>query len=268
MQKCNDFEIKKILLDILIYFDKLCKKNNLNYSLYAGTLLGAIRHQGFIPWDDDVDVIMPLPDYQKFLNIPEINTNNARYRLHDRSTETDNSEKYVFPFAKLEDEKTQISFEASHDKGGAFVDIFPITGFPESEAEISDYERKILTIRPKIPRTTIIGQGLLRKMRNKFYRKNYQKYRDYYIELVKTYPYEKSNEVGQNVWPINKPGLSGEHFSKSWMQDYTSVKFEGYNLSVITNYEKLLELKYGDWKKLPPKDQQVAHHAFQLYTQD
>lgn len=124
MKKLNDKETKQKLLNILEYFDFLCSENNLNYSLYGGTLLGAVRHKGFIPWDDDIDVAMPLKDYEKFLSLSEIKA--GKYRLHDRNSEENNHENYYYPFAKLEDEDTIINFFKNRDKGGAFIDIFPI----------------------------------------------------------------------------------------------------------------------------------------------
>lgn len=268
MHKLDGKETKDSLLGILVYIDSICRENHLNYSLYAGTLLGGARHKGFIPWDDDVDIMMPYPDYKKFIQLPEINTLDNRYTLHYATTENLNGEKYVFPFPKVEDNSTIIKFSGTKDEGGAYVDIFPLTGFPRSKEQIVAYSKSILDLRPKIPRTTVIGKGILRKTRNKFYRLNYKKYRDAYMKLVETYDYDSSNEVGQNIWPVNKKGDIGEHFPKEWLKEFTTLSFEGYNFMVISEYEKLLELEYGDWKKLPPKEEQRGTHDFVLYRKD
>ncbi|PEG78734.1 LicD family protein, partial [Lactobacillus sp. UMNPBX17] len=76
-KKLNNKQVKEALLDTLVYFDKICKKYDLKYTLDAGTLLGAVRHHGFIPWDDDIDVAMPYKDYKKLISLSsEINKNN------------------------------------------------------------------------------------------------------------------------------------------------------------------------------------------------
>lgn len=265
LHECSNKEIKECLFGIMVYFDKICKKYGLRYSLYAGTLLGAVRHKGFIPWDDDIDVLMPYPDYLKFIQIPEINSVGNRYFLHYATTETKNKETYIFPFPKLEDEATQIKFNSTKDQGGAYIDIFPLTGFPSEQKQLESYSKNILNLRPKIPRATIVGNGFLRKIRNKYYRYNYKKYRDEYIDLIKSTNYETAEKVGQNVWPVNDGQDIGEVFPKSWFESYTTLAFEGYEFMVISNYIELLELEYGDWKKLPPESERVGTHDFSLY---
>jgi len=265
LRKCTDNEIKQCLLEVLTYFDNLCKEYHLKYSLYAGSLLGAVRHKGFIPWDDDIDVMMPYPDFLKFIQIPEINDLSNRYILHYSTTEKMNQEKYVFPFPKLEDSRTQISFNSTKDQGGAFVDIFPLTGFPSGKKQVQLYTQNILRLRPKIPRATIIGKDPLRKIRNVYYRLNYKKYRDSYVELIKTNNYKDSKKVGQNVWPVNNGADIGEVFPKKWLESYTTLSFEGRSFKVISNYVALLELEYGNWEELPPESKRVATHDFSLY---
>lgn len=265
MEKCTDEEIKEYLLGILIYFDEICHKYELKYSLYAGSLLGAVRHGGFIPWDDDIDIMMPYPDYKKFIQVPEINEPSNRYMLHYSTTEQLNHEKYVFPFAKLEDNNTQIKFNSTKDQGGAYVDIFPITGFPNEKKNIEAYSRDVLRLRAKIPKATVIGNGFLRKIRNNYYRLIYKRLRDKYVALAVSNDFENSEEVGQNVWPVNNGKDIGEHFPKSWLEDYTTLSFEGYKFMAISNYINLLELEYGNWQKLPPKAERIGTHDFSLY---
>ena len=102
MKDISNAEIKNIQLEILVQFRDYCEANNLQYFLYAGTLLGAIRHQGFIPWDDDIDVVMPRPDYEKFFQLSMkkpigkyLQTNHYSIRKH-----------YNAPFIKLVDTRT------------------------------------------------------------------------------------------------------------------------------------------------------------------
>ena len=90
-------QIKKIELDILVEFHKICEINNLRYSLSCGTLLGAIRHKGFIPWDDDIDVMMPRDDYEKLMNIYSSNYKNSKYSIINHH----NNNSYFYPIAKM-----------------------------------------------------------------------------------------------------------------------------------------------------------------------
>ena len=106
MKKLSSDEIKETIFQILSEFADYCDKNNLRYFLSGGTLLGAIRHKGFIPWDDDIDVIMPRPDYERLHNL--IIESPISSRLYLRSYENGAAD---FPFAKIEDLNTEISDE-------------------------------------------------------------------------------------------------------------------------------------------------------------
>lgn len=112
---------KYSLLETMDYFHNLCEEHQLNYFLVGGTLLGAVRHQGFIPWDDDIDVVMPRADYERFLKLQK--HIKQPFKLQDYSTDT----RYPMPFAKLTNTKliiqnnTYIPF-----KSGVWLDIFPI----------------------------------------------------------------------------------------------------------------------------------------------
>src|SRR5699024_7471673 len=117
-------EVQKDQLDILIEFDRICKKNNIKYQLFAGTLLGAIRHKGFIPWDDDIDVCMLREDYEKFLNICNKDMKNE-YFLQTYNSDTN----YIMQFAKLRKnntiflERVTANCDIHH---GVYIDIFPL----------------------------------------------------------------------------------------------------------------------------------------------
>lgn len=266
MEKCDEKEKKEILLDILIYFDKLCKKYGLQYTLYGGTLLGAARHHGFIPWDDDVDVMMPLPDYFQFLEIPEVTDMSKRYILHCSKTERKNNEKYVYPFFKLEDSKTEIHFSNMLDTGGAFIDIFPLTGYPNTKKEVDILSKKVMKLTNRIlcASSRAPKGDLLRYIKYKFCRQRYKTYRKKMMLLIFQLGYENANEISQSMWALSKKNIENEHFPMEWMSGFEKITFEGYEFDVITEYQKLLSLKYGDWKKLPPKDKQIFSHSYTL----
>lgn len=114
-------QVKETALQLLIYVDRICEENDLKYSLYYGTLLGAVRHKGFIPWDDDIDIVMLRPDYDKLLSIL---AKDETYLLLDQSTRPD----YRYTFAKLVDSNTYLEstqfYSGEDPELGVFLNIF------------------------------------------------------------------------------------------------------------------------------------------------
>lgn len=262
MRKFNEKELKANLLNILIYFDELCRKNKLKYSLDGGTLLGAARHKGFIPWDDDIDVIMPLPDYKKFLALSEINDENNKYRIHTATTEQFYNENYHYPFAKLEDATTIANYLHNYDEGGAFIDIFPITGYPNDEQQREKLINELNVLHNKIGIIVHKFRNPIKIIRRYFYAANYKNYRDEMTQLAFNVDYESARVVGDLLWANDR---ENEYLSKKDFEQYAKLDFEGKKFQVIENYQKLLELEYGDWEKLPPKSQRVSHHWIEVY---
>jgi len=124
-------DTRAVQVDILCYIDDFCARANLRYFLWAGTLLGSVRHGGFIPWDDDIDLAMPRPDYEEFIRRFAV-TDTGYYRLFSRDTH----ETYGYPFARVADDRTQIAERARLAvRMGVSVDVFPIDGWPRGSAQ-------------------------------------------------------------------------------------------------------------------------------------
>ena len=122
-------ELQKRALNLLCEFDKVCRANGIKYSLAYGTLLGAIRHKGFIPWDDDVDVMLPRPEYDKFLTISK---QNPKLFSDDFFLE-ENEGKSADPVLRLHDKKVNVVEKEYNVTRKLYIDIFPIDGMPNSE---------------------------------------------------------------------------------------------------------------------------------------
>ena len=138
MREMNHQEVQQCLLEMVKWFDGYAREHGITYYLSGGTLLGAVRHKGFIPWDDDVDLMMPRPDYERM--IAEFK-NDGRYQFICCERDDD----YKTPFGRIWDTKTVRVFERLQDKQfGAFLDIFPIDGYPKNEtlAKIYPYTLK------------------------------------------------------------------------------------------------------------------------------
>lgn len=262
MKELNIIEIKTIQLEMLDSIDAFCKEHSLRYSLSFGTLIGAIRHKGYVPWDDDIDIMMPRPDYERF--IKEYQGYNKRYNVQTYK----NDSSYYLWFAKVYDNRTeQIIFPT---KTGVFVDVFPIDGFPNTEKEAKAFLKKkfdvvfhdiLYTCNNNSYRD---GNKLLNALKSMIKRILYPSRKQAIAKLdaiIDEYPYEQSIFAGVHsnvVWERSR-------FPKGIFEEYTSVLFEGRNMSVIKAYDTFLTSYYGDYMQLPPENERVPGHAAPVY---
>lgn len=256
MHQCSLEEIQDCLLGILRYVDSLFIKYNINYSLAYGTLIGAARHGGFIPWDDDLDIVMSYKNYVKMLQIPELNNLNNRYTLHTRR----NYKNYGYPFAKIEDNETKCVFFNTTDKGGAFMDVFPMTHLPVRNR--AKYENKLKHIHDKLAFTNSVSQNSLKNLVHILTRPLRAHYRDLLIKEALEPEYENSGWLTDSTWSDHR--LS-QAVPESWFSDYTYLDFEDQKFKVISHYDEWLKEIYGNWRELPPKEKRIPHHNFYLY---
>jgi len=129
-------EQKQILVDILQNVHDFCKKNQINYSLAGGSLIGAIRHKGFIPWDDDIDILLHRDEYERFLQMYV--DPSGIYQLHSMK----NDPQYCYPFAKVEDTRTIINENVSGPKMGISIDVFPVDDLFDDRDKCLSYIKK------------------------------------------------------------------------------------------------------------------------------
>ena len=261
----NDLQKKQ--LDILKEFIRVCKKHNLHYFLVGGTCLGAIRHKGFIPWDDDIDVGMPRADFDKFMLLQDEFKGTP---LFIQNYKTDS--KYIYNFAKLRDSSTTFieDFYANHRiNHGVWIDIFPIDGMSYEEKESKKLAYKIrhvwfniyLAYLPALRRTvrkeTWFKDICLNIVAGLFYVFDIAHYRNKYIDrYVRKIDYDKAKMVG-NYFGFN---MKKEAMPKEWFDEYIEVDFEDIKVSVLKEYDKYLTKLYGNYMKYPPLDKQVGHH--------
>ncbi len=239
------------LLDILKAVDAFCKERGLRYSLAYGTLLGAIRHGGFIPWDDDIDILMPRPDFERFL----AEFQHPLYRCHKTSAT------FTHYFAKVED-PTTISQEKKIMKKyqlGLNIDIFPVDGKPDTKEEQLSHEK---LIGKYVRRIFIRRRGFfsrydlnLAKIEAHLHSTSY--WVDKAENLMKKYDFCKSDYCGAICTTYS--GLI-EVFPRELFENYTSLKFEGQAFSAFADWETFLKQQYGDYMKLPPEDKRKIHH--------
>ena len=145
MEMMTSNELKNSLVELLCDFDLFARKNNLRYSLAYGTLLGSIRHQGFIPWDDDIDLWTPRPDFERMLSIPYVGEVDVCLKSHLNG-------RFLFPYAKLTRADVEIDdpFWNSCGKQNLFIDIFPLDGLPDDPSSVEHLYREALKIKSDV----------------------------------------------------------------------------------------------------------------------
>ena len=270
MREITDIkEIQKISLDILKYIDKVCKENNIQYFLAGGTALGAVRHKGFIPWDDDIDLMMTRPNYEKFLEVMD-KTEHPQYKALYCDEKFPN---YFYGFTKVVDLSTELH-EATYitcDQLGIFVDIFPIDGAPKNaEKIIKQYNRiksllNIASLKSFLPSTKGKLKNICKLIIYPFIKlfgwKLWHKKR---VNLIKKCDFNKCEHstIYEGMYKLK------EIMPKSIYDDVIYVQFEDDKFPILKDYDKYLSSIYGDYMTPPPKEKQITHHDFKIYKKD
>lgn len=252
-------------LDILIEFDRLCKKNNIKYTLCGGTLIGAIRHKGFIPWDDDIDVYVLRNDFDKIrANFPRELGSQFFYQ----SNETDPD--YFYPFDKIRLNNTLFKspFLAKRNiNHGLFIDIFPVDAIPDSYFSrwFQFYIHRLLltTLLTKFvdPRSWK-GKKRLMATLLRLISMPFKITTIYKLEEKVATIYKKEIGSTKDVCNFNIPISYGKKgiYPSEWFKNYQYTKFENTEFLTIKEYNKLLEKVYGNYMQLPPENKQTTEH--------
>ena len=268
MDENSKVKLNSIILELLDEFVRICKENDLMYFLTAGTLLGAVRHKGFIPWDDDIDIAMPRKDYEKFIDMI-INMNNQEYYI--LSYKTDNrAAQYCKHFAKFC--KTGTVFAESYKKSdgycGIFIDIFPFDNCVMLFAPLQTlliklflgiYRVKIDVIKTKKEKKLLIAKIICSifplKLVEFIHKKLYLVFNNYktrYISFFSgRYGYKKETHKFEVVFPFSK------------------LPFEGKQYCAPNNTDSFLKTLYGNYMELPPVEKRHSHsHEYINFIKD
>ncbi len=266
-KEVSEAEIKQIQLNILIEIDAFCRENRLKYFIGYGTLLGAIRHKGFIPWDDDIDIWMPRPDYDRFIKIFV----SANYQLN-----APEKNGYWLSLIKVSDKRTYIEQNPpmSSYPIGVHIDIMPLDGEPNDMNIFVQMMDDFIRLR----QITIFYREILHghSMRTFFSRNlihflyNSKKYMVWSLKktlsLIENkahdYRYENSDYVG---WITACPYLYKERVPRKIFEETIEVEFEGHMFYAPKRYDELLKHYYGNYMSYPPVEKRVSVHIWSAF---
>jgi lipopolysaccharide cholinephosphotransferase len=264
-------QVQLVELEILKEIIRICKENNIEYFLAGGTLLGAIRHRGFIPWDDDIDIIMVRDHYEKFLKIAS-KVLDKNYFLQTNKTDKNSP----YQYAKIR--KNNTKFEEWLIRGikmhkGIFVDIFPYDNIPNNRTEqykqfkkVQFYNKMILykktsSISEKPSNIKMMLKSIIRRMIFYFMHIIPSRFLENKLyEVMTMYNTQKTQLKACLLHPV----FMGEFMSEDDLYPFQEADFENIKALVPKNYNRNLTNHYGEYMKLPPKDKQYGHRPYIL----
>ncbi len=265
-------EVQQKEFQVLEEVQRILKRHNLKYYAIGGTCIGAVRHKGFIPWDDDIDIGMPRKDYELFCNIYHEELP-KQYKLMDGNISQSNS----FIFSKVHDSTTTLIINGSqhmYDRYvGAYVDIMPIDGLPPNMVEIKKLDKKMTKYAqynnwsrpiPQEDRKKNI-RGIMGTYINKWFRRKYE-YNHFLKKIshdMSSYDYETSKYI-YFTWRVESKELSIRRkvFLKDIFEELIEVPFESGKIMIPKRYDEYLKQDFGDYMTIPPESDRESHNNY------
>lgn len=267
--------LHKVLLGMMVDLDKICRENNIKYSLCGGTMLGAIRHKGFIPWDDDVDVMMPYDDYHKFIGVVKEKYNDDYFiaDIRERTAPT-----LFVKFCKKGTKFLQINNVETGLADNIFIDIFPAEYCSDDEKERKKRGKKFNLYR-RMKRCAVSyrypSKLLLEKVNDsKMLKKEYSRKRifGFFCNLLGLkYLVKKCDKLAHVekkgkyiVCPFGARYYDFELYNSDFFDELLEVPFENKKFYISHRYEDYLKLMYGDYMKMPSPENRCPSHAIEV----
>lgn len=251
-------KVQLIQLEMLQEVDRICKKCEIHYNIIAGTLLGAVRHDGYIPWDDDADVAMLREEYEKFRRACKTELDRSRFYFQDHR----NTKGYRWGYGKLRRKHTLFLREFQEHmpyKQGIFIDIFPLDGVPDNYILRSMKNFECFCVRK------ILWSRVGKIAEKNFWKRQGFKLLDripeqavfcYYHRMI----HNASRKNTRMVRILMFPTPNSEYgYYRSWYENSMDIVFEGIIFQGIKDYDSYLSFKFGDYRELPPVEKRKVH---------
>ena len=256
-------EQKKILIEMLGYICDICRKNNIKYTLIGGSLIGAIRHGGIIPWDDDVDIVLLPDEYKKLIKVLS-KEKNKEYHLFS----PDESEDYPYPFAKLVYTKTRLEeIGIKNIKNyGVYLDIFSYHYVSNNKIlrflhyKAIEKTKRLLTI-STFADSRASNNGVFKKaVCHIISAISTKRFKSLFRQLTKV---NRPTRYVLSNWPVY--GFKKEIQEAKDFENFIHCSFCGVDVLISANYDKILSKTYGDYMKMPPVEKRQSNHSTRVY---
>ncbi len=251
-------QLQLIELELLIEADRICRKCNIHYNIIAGTLLGAVRHGGFIPWDDDADIALLRPEYEKFVEACKTELDSTRFYFQDHA----NTPGYRWGYGKLRRKDTLFLREHQEHmcyEQGVFIDVFPLDYVPENYMKRSIHNFECFLYRKFF--WSEVGKvadnnAFMRSLYSIMSKVPEKKIKTRFNQFIKKSNKIKSNWVRILTFPTPNKAYG---YRVKWYENSTEIMFEEINFIGIEDYNAYLSFKFGNYMELPPEGQRKVH---------
>lgn len=260
-------DLKELQMQILDYVDDFCRKNSIKYTISGGTLLGAVRHRGYIPWDDDLDIQMLRSEYNRFTEL----WNKANYSHPFELINIESGKNMGYPFGKIHNPKT-VTYIEGLERTGVFIDVFPVDDVEDD----NDFQIRHEKIKHLYQERTRVFEDMKRKNGTLNWR---SRLRLLFLHI----PSKSYNDIACEINDLAKQKSEGEHryvfemisglickqpIPKEVFSSYSDIVFENRRYMAVSDYDTYLSRTFGDYMTLPPVEKRVSHHTFKSYWKD
>ena len=274
----NTRKLQLVSLEILSFFDSVCEQQGLSYYLAYGTLLGAVRHKGFIPWDDDIDVWMPRDDYMKLLAYFKNTNTDEQFGLSDGPYKLDGDRPAEFQMRIIDKTKKIVRMFAGKDTVMyPWIDVFCLDIFPESQKQkyLKEFKRHLFFYKIARCKHFLIEEKSLFGRANKLIYTLHQKFHLFNhllnegkqiqkaVGALTKYQSKESADCKEYFCyaAVYLPQPQKCFFPRQWFAETVKLEFEGRKFSAPKNWDGVLELLYNDYMQLPPEEQRRCTHS-------